>query len=71
MELVVFGLSLMIAICFMQDWWDCVKNELVKPGFDKKRMGDLFDDMHSSLGDRNTGGHGMFRKKFIQVCSLL
>ncbi|XP_044032842.1 DNA-dependent protein kinase catalytic subunit isoform X2 [Siniperca chuatsi] len=49
-----------------KDWWDCVKNELEKPGFDMKRMGDMYDEMRSSLGDRNRAGHGMFRKKFIQ-----
>ncbi|XP_044195297.1 DNA-dependent protein kinase catalytic subunit [Thunnus albacares] len=49
-----------------RDWWDSVKNEWEKPSFDKKRMGQLYDEMHSSLGDRNTDGHGMFRKKFIQ-----
>ncbi|XP_075945492.1 DNA-dependent protein kinase catalytic subunit-like isoform X1 [Anarhichas minor] len=49
-----------------KDWWDCVKNQLDKPGFDKKRMGDMYKEMHSSLGDCNTGGHGMFRKKFIK-----
>ena len=47
-----------------------MKNELEKPNFDKKRMGHLYDEMHSSLGDRNTCGHGMFRKRFIQVCAL-
>ncbi|XP_073344741.1 DNA-dependent protein kinase catalytic subunit [Pagrus major] len=49
-----------------KDWWDGVKNELEKTSFDKKQMGIMYDEMHSSLGDRNTGGHGMFRKKFIQ-----
>uniref|UniRef100_A0A8C9Y6S2 DNA-dependent protein kinase catalytic subunit n=1 Tax=Sander lucioperca TaxID=283035 RepID=A0A8C9Y6S2_SANLU len=49
-----------------KDWWDCVKNELEKPSFDKKRMGAMFDEMHSSLGDRNTGSHGVFRTKFIK-----
>ncbi|XP_029313652.1 DNA-dependent protein kinase catalytic subunit [Cottoperca gobio] len=49
-----------------KDWWDCVKNELEKPSFDKKQMGNMYDGMLSSLGDCNTGGHGMFRKKFIK-----
>ncbi|XP_034718647.1 DNA-dependent protein kinase catalytic subunit [Etheostoma cragini] len=49
-----------------KDWWDCVKNELEKPSFDKKRMGAMYDEMHSALGDRNTGGHGTFRTKFIK-----
>ncbi|KAM7370115.1 hypothetical protein PAMP_011395 [Pampus punctatissimus] len=49
-----------------RDWWDYVKNEIEKPSFDKKRMNVLYDEMYSSLGNRNTGGHGMFRKKFIQ-----
>uniref|UniRef100_A0A3Q1J9C8 DNA-dependent protein kinase catalytic subunit n=1 Tax=Anabas testudineus TaxID=64144 RepID=A0A3Q1J9C8_ANATE len=49
-----------------KDWWDNVKNELAKPSFDKKRMGDMYDEMYSSLGDPNTDGHGSFRKKFIQ-----
>lgn len=71
MKVVVFGLSVMTVICSTQDWWDSVKNELEKPGFDKKQMGDMYDEMYSLLGNRNAGGHGMFRKKFIQVCSLL
>ncbi|XP_041669965.1 DNA-dependent protein kinase catalytic subunit [Cheilinus undulatus] len=49
-----------------RDWWDCVKNELEKPSFDKKRMSHMYDEMYSSLGDHNTEGHGMFRKKFIK-----
>ncbi|XP_070708776.1 DNA-dependent protein kinase catalytic subunit [Pempheris klunzingeri] len=49
-----------------KDWWDCVKNEMEKTSFDKKRMGNMYDEMYSSLGDRNKVGHGMFRKKFIQ-----
>ncbi|XP_070783882.1 DNA-dependent protein kinase catalytic subunit [Enoplosus armatus] len=49
-----------------RDWWDCLKNELEKTKFDKKRMGNMYDEMHSSLGDRTAAGHGMFRKKFIQ-----
>lgn len=49
-----------------KDWWDCVKNELEKASFDKKRMGNMYDEMRSSLGDCHTAGHGMFRKKFIQ-----
>lgn len=53
---------------FSQDWWDDVKNELEKPGFDKKKMGNMFDEMFASLGDRKADGHGAFRKKFVQVC---
>ncbi|XP_068566169.1 DNA-dependent protein kinase catalytic subunit [Cebidichthys violaceus] len=49
-----------------KDWWDCVKNEMEKPGFDKTRMGAVYKEMLSSLGDSNTAGHGMFRKKFIK-----
>ncbi|KAM7390735.1 hypothetical protein PAMA_008770 [Pampus argenteus] len=49
-----------------RDWWDYVKNEMEKPSFDKKKMSVLYDEMYSSLGNRNAGGHGMFRKRFIQ-----
>lgn len=49
-----------------RDWWDSVKNEMEKPSFDKKQMGDMYNEMHSLLGDRNASGHGPFRKKFIQ-----
>lgn len=52
---------------FAQDWWDGVKNALEKPDFDKKRMGDRFEEMYASLGDSDTAGHGTFRKKFIKV----
>ncbi|XP_069369172.1 DNA-dependent protein kinase catalytic subunit isoform X2 [Paralichthys olivaceus] len=49
-----------------KDWWDCVKNELEKTSFDKKKMGDLYDEMQSLLGDGDIDGHGMFRKRFIK-----
>ncbi|XP_033494873.2 DNA-dependent protein kinase catalytic subunit isoform X1 [Epinephelus lanceolatus] len=52
-----------------KDWWDSVKNELEKPSFDKKQMSNMFDEMYSSLGDRSTGSHGMFRTKFIKKFS--
>ncbi|XP_068160133.1 DNA-dependent protein kinase catalytic subunit [Antennarius striatus] len=52
-----------------KDWWESVKNSLEKPNFDKKRMGELYDDMYSSLGDYKAGHHGVFRKKFIQKFS--
>lgn len=59
-----------VFVWFKQDWWDDVKNELEKPSFNRERMGDMYDEMHSSLGDRAADGHGMFRKKFIQVCGF-
>ncbi|XP_022045230.2 DNA-dependent protein kinase catalytic subunit [Acanthochromis polyacanthus] len=52
-----------------KDWWDGVKSELEKPSFDKKQMGNMYNEMHSSLADRSAKGHGMFRKKFIQKFS--
>uniref|UniRef100_A0A3Q1ES12 DNA-dependent protein kinase catalytic subunit n=1 Tax=Acanthochromis polyacanthus TaxID=80966 RepID=A0A3Q1ES12_9TELE len=52
-----------------KDWWDGVKSELEKPSFDKKQMGNMYNEMHSSLADRSAEGHGMFRKKFIQKFS--
>lgn len=67
----VFDLLLTIIICPIQDWWDSVKNELEKPDFNKNRMGEMFEEMRSLLGDRNAEGHGMFRKKFIQVWGFL
>lgn len=42
-----------------------------KSAFDKKKMGDLYDELFSTLGQQNKSGQGMFHKKFIQVCSLL
>ncbi|CAJ1081863.1 DNA-dependent protein kinase catalytic subunit [Xyrichtys novacula] len=52
-----------------RDWWDGVKNELEKMSFDKKQMSQMYEEMFSSLGDHNTEGHGMFRKKFIKKFS--
>ncbi|KAM8822809.1 DNA-dependent protein kinase catalytic subunit isoform 1-T1 [Spinachia spinachia] len=49
-----------------KDWWNCVKNESDKPGFDEKRMANMYEEMHSSLGYCKTGGHGMFRTRFIR-----
>lgn len=54
-----------------QDWWDSLRNEMEKTTFDKKRMGNLYDELFSTLGHQSTSGQGMFHKKFIQVCSLL
>ncbi|XP_068603907.1 DNA-dependent protein kinase catalytic subunit [Brachionichthys hirsutus] len=52
-----------------KDWWESVKNCLEKPSFDKKRMGELYEDMYLALGDHKSGHHGGFRKKFIQKFS--
>ncbi|XP_033988441.1 DNA-dependent protein kinase catalytic subunit isoform X2 [Trematomus bernacchii] len=52
-----------------KDWWDCVKNELERPSFDKKQMANMYDEMLSSLGDRDMGRHGKFRTRFIKKFS--
>uniref|UniRef100_A0A3Q2PZS8 DNA-dependent protein kinase catalytic subunit n=1 Tax=Fundulus heteroclitus TaxID=8078 RepID=A0A3Q2PZS8_FUNHE len=52
-----------------KDWWESVKNEMEKPTFSKKQMGDMYEEIHSLLFDPNTKGHGVFRKKFIQKFS--
>ncbi|KAJ0023075.1 hypothetical protein NQD34_015209 [Periophthalmus magnuspinnatus] len=49
-----------------KDWWDSVKNQLDKSGFNKKQMDGLYKEMFSSLGNQNTQRHGAFRRKFIQ-----
>uniref|UniRef100_A0A3Q2XVH6 DNA-dependent protein kinase catalytic subunit n=1 Tax=Hippocampus comes TaxID=109280 RepID=A0A3Q2XVH6_HIPCM len=49
-----------------RDWWENVKNELEKSDFDKEKMENMYNEMHSSLGDSKKEGHGMFRKTFIQ-----
>ncbi|XP_059183485.1 DNA-dependent protein kinase catalytic subunit [Centropristis striata] len=49
-----------------KDWWDLVKNELDKPSFEKKRLVSMYEEMYSSLGDRSSPAHGMFRTKFIK-----
>ncbi|XP_039982420.1 DNA-dependent protein kinase catalytic subunit isoform X2 [Xiphias gladius] len=49
-----------------KDWWDSVKNELEKPSFDRKQMGDMYDEVRPLLGEGNAAGDGTFRKKFIQ-----
>ncbi|KAK5898290.1 hypothetical protein CgunFtcFv8_015721 [Champsocephalus gunnari] len=52
-----------------KDWWDYVKNELERPSFDKKQMANMYDEMLSSLGDRDMGRHGRFRTRFIKKFS--
>ncbi|KAJ3611495.1 hypothetical protein NHX12_021510 [Muraenolepis orangiensis] len=52
-----------------KDWWDNVKNELDKPGFDEEKMACLYTEMHASLGNARAEGFGTFRKKFIQKFS--
>lgn len=44
-----------------------MKNELEKSDFDKEKMENMYNEMHSSLGDSKKEGHGMFRKTFIKV----
>uniref|UniRef100_A0A3B4GU24 DNA-dependent protein kinase catalytic subunit n=1 Tax=Pundamilia nyererei TaxID=303518 RepID=A0A3B4GU24_9CICH len=51
-----------------KDWWDGVRIELEKPTFNRKQMGDMYEEMRSILGDCSADSHGMFRKKFIKVC---
>ncbi|XP_010766865.1 DNA-dependent protein kinase catalytic subunit [Notothenia coriiceps] len=52
-----------------KDWWDYVKNEFERPSFDKKQMANMYDEMLSSLGDRDMGRHGKFRTRFIKKFS--
>uniref|UniRef100_A0AAV2L5B1 DNA-dependent protein kinase catalytic subunit n=1 Tax=Knipowitschia caucasica TaxID=637954 RepID=A0AAV2L5B1_KNICA len=49
-----------------KDWWDSVKNELERSGFDKTKMEHLYNEINSLLGNQNTQEHGAFRRKFIQ-----
>ncbi|CAL8293471.1 unnamed protein product [Lota lota] len=49
-----------------KDWWEYVKNELDKPGFDKDKMACLYNEMHAALGNARAEGFGTFRKKFSQ-----
>ncbi|XP_061661173.1 DNA-dependent protein kinase catalytic subunit isoform X2 [Syngnathoides biaculeatus] len=49
-----------------RDWWENVKNELGKSDFTMEKMENMYNEMHSSLGDCKKDGHGIFRKKFIQ-----
>lgn len=48
-----------------------MKSELEKPGFDRKRMGNMYEEMYASLGDLKAAGHGAYRRKFIQVCVFI
>uniref|UniRef100_A0A3P9NWB4 DNA-dependent protein kinase catalytic subunit n=1 Tax=Poecilia reticulata TaxID=8081 RepID=A0A3P9NWB4_POERE len=52
-----------------KDWWESVKSEMEKSTFNKKKMGEMYEEMHSLLCDRNSQGHGGFRRKFIQKFS--
>ncbi|KAK5850081.1 hypothetical protein PBY51_014362 [Eleginops maclovinus] len=52
-----------------RDWWDGVKTELERPSFNKNQMANMYEEMFSSLGDRNMGRHGKFRTKFIKKFS--
>ncbi|XP_032407093.1 DNA-dependent protein kinase catalytic subunit [Xiphophorus hellerii] len=52
-----------------KDWWESVNSEMEKSTFNKKQMGEMYEEMRSSLCDRNTQGHGGFRRKFIQKFS--
>ncbi|XP_056155309.1 DNA-dependent protein kinase catalytic subunit [Lampris incognitus] len=49
-----------------KDWWDDLKNEMEKDGFNKKTMSSMYKEMQSSLGDAKAEGFGKFRKDFIK-----
>uniref|UniRef100_A0A3B3VB26 DNA-dependent protein kinase catalytic subunit n=1 Tax=Poecilia latipinna TaxID=48699 RepID=A0A3B3VB26_9TELE len=52
-----------------KDWWESVKSEMEKSTFNKKQMGEMCEEIRSLLCDRNSQGHGGFRRKFIQKFS--
>ncbi|KAJ8010680.1 hypothetical protein DPEC_G00077640 [Dallia pectoralis] len=49
-----------------KDWWDDVKAHCEKESLDKKRMRDMFKEMHASICDLKSEGIGAFRKRFIK-----
>ncbi|XP_030635503.1 DNA-dependent protein kinase catalytic subunit [Chanos chanos] len=52
-----------------KDWWDEVKKHLETPNPDKKKLRELYGEMHSSLCNSKAPQYGTFRKKFMQKFS--
>ncbi|XP_053105021.1 DNA-dependent protein kinase catalytic subunit isoform X2 [Hemicordylus capensis] len=49
-----------------RDWTEDVKNELTKTKRNTNKIQQLYDGMYQNLGNKDTPGLGMFRKRFIQ-----
>lgn len=61
-----------VLICFflLQDWVGDVRNELVKAHRNKNKLKEMYEGMYKNLGNLETPGHGLLRKRFIQVCVI-
>ncbi|XP_061821672.2 DNA-dependent protein kinase catalytic subunit isoform X1 [Nerophis lumbriciformis] len=49
-----------------KNWWENVKHEMEKKDLDTEKIKNMYNEMHSALGDCTKDGCGTFRKKFIQ-----
>uniref|UniRef100_A0A8C3TYH6 DNA-dependent protein kinase catalytic subunit n=1 Tax=Catharus ustulatus TaxID=91951 RepID=A0A8C3TYH6_CATUS len=54
-------------VMIFKDWAEDVKNELSKPQRNKKKLKEMYEGMYKNLGNLETPGLGLMRKRFIQV----
>uniref|UniRef100_A0A8B9M5W8 DNA-dependent protein kinase catalytic subunit n=1 Tax=Accipiter nisus TaxID=211598 RepID=A0A8B9M5W8_9AVES len=54
-------------IMLFKDWVGDVRNELVKAHRNKNKLKEMYEGMYKNLGNLETPGHGLLRKRFIQA----
>uniref|UniRef100_A0A8C0BU30 DNA-dependent protein kinase catalytic subunit n=1 Tax=Buteo japonicus TaxID=224669 RepID=A0A8C0BU30_9AVES len=54
-------------IMLFKDWVEDVRNELVKAHRNKNKLKEMYEGMYKNLGNLETPGHGLLRKRFIQA----
>ncbi|XP_027494416.1 DNA-dependent protein kinase catalytic subunit isoform X2 [Corapipo altera] len=54
-------------VMLFKDWVEDVKNELAKAQRNKKKLKEMYEGMYKNLGNLETPGLGLMRKRFIQA----
>uniref|UniRef100_A0A663E4E6 DNA-dependent protein kinase catalytic subunit n=1 Tax=Aquila chrysaetos chrysaetos TaxID=223781 RepID=A0A663E4E6_AQUCH len=54
-------------IMLFKDWVEDVRNELVKAQRNKNKLKEMYEGMYKNLGNLETPGLGLLRKRFIQA----
>ncbi|XP_009101121.3 DNA-dependent protein kinase catalytic subunit isoform X1 [Serinus canaria] len=54
-------------VMIFKDWAEDVRNELSKPQRNKKKLKEMYEGMYKNLGNLESPGLGMMRKRFIQA----
>uniref|UniRef100_A0A8U8BGC8 DNA-dependent protein kinase catalytic subunit n=1 Tax=Geospiza parvula TaxID=87175 RepID=A0A8U8BGC8_GEOPR len=54
-------------VMIFKDWAEDVRNELSKPQRNKKKLKEMYEGMYKNLGNLESPGLGLMRKRFIQA----